>query len=74
MGDPLGTHPTPLPVVRTPAEFAFLHARPGRGLGTPGDLAGARLLTSCSRWPVHLADDHRMRVVSGDDLVLARSV
>lgn len=48
---------------------AFLYARPGPMTRTPGDLAWARgLATLDGRWPVHLANDVEVRVVSPDDL------
>lgn len=51
------------------AGCAFLFARPGGPTRTPADLAWARLLAAHTDWPVHLADDHHLQVVSGDDLV-----
>jgi hypothetical protein len=54
-----------------PASCAYLYARPGgRGL-TAGDLAWARGLSAPGGWPVHVANDHQLRVVAPDDLAEA---
>ena len=53
---------------------AFLLSRPGRAGLSAGDLRWARGLTDAARrlgvraWPVHLANDHELRVVTDDDL------
>ncbi|WP_435771428.1 hypothetical protein [Nocardioides sp. SYSU DS0651] len=54
-----------------PEAFAHLYARPGGPRLTPGDLAWARGLTAPGGWPVHVANDHRLRVVAPDDLAAA---
>lgn len=50
------------------ADAAFLFARPGGPMRTPGDLAWARALAELSPWPVHLANDAELRVATPDDL------
>ncbi len=56
-------------VVGDGVEFAFLFARPGGSMRTPGDLAWARgLSTLATKWPIHLANDVELRVVAPDDL------
>ena len=49
-------------------DCAFLFARPGGPTRTPSDLAWARLLAPHSPWPIHLANDHDLTVVAGDDV------
>jgi hypothetical protein len=56
------------------SRVAFLHARPGRRGISPADRAwGAALLAAADDafvpvWPVHLANDHELRVLTPDDL------
>lgn len=54
-----------------PTFCAFLYARPGQAGLTPGDLAWARGLTRPGGWPVHVANDVELKVVSPDDLAAA---
>ncbi|WP_436700255.1 hypothetical protein [Nocardioides sp. BYT-33-1] len=77
VGVPLSPGPDDLDTLRVVASHAvehdlacaFLYARPGSATRTPGDLAWARgLATLDGRWPVHLANDIEVRVVSPDDL------
>ena len=58
----------------TGSRVAFLRARPGRRGISPADRAwGAALLAAADHafvpvWPVHLANDHELRVLTPDDL------
>ena len=61
-------------VLPTGSRVAFLHARPGRrGITTADRAWGAALLAAADdalvpTWPVHLANDHELRVLTPDDL------
>lgn len=54
---------------------AVMWARPGGDVVTPDDLDWYRSLTRAlserglDRWPVFVANDHRVRAVAGDDLI-----
>lgn len=56
------------------SRVAFLHARPGgRGITAADRAWGAALLAAADHafvpvWPVHLANDHELRVLAPDDL------
>ena len=58
----------------TGSRVAFLHARPGgRGITAADRAWGAALLAAADDacvpvWPVHLANDHELRVLAPDDL------
>ena len=58
---------------------AFLVSRPGRAGTSASDRRWARGLTAAARrcgvrcWPVHVANDHELRVLADDDLLTGES-
>lgn len=55
----------------SPTDVAFLYCRPGPAGWLIGDRHWAAGLAGLfpGGWPVHLANDHELRVVAPDDLV-----
>ncbi|CAN5177499.1 hypothetical protein BH09ACT10_BH09ACT10_19140 [soil metagenome] len=62
---------------RRGSSFAVLYARPGRKQTTAMDRSWAREVTECAErlgvkmWPMHLANDHDLRVFAPDELIAA---